>query len=227
MKRVVKQVLFVWMASASILLSGGLLKGEHQFRALKSYRIHDFHFAKPIVYMDIVTFGAKGDIDGNRFQLPKNYMFQTLLRVGKLPFSQWRKERDFDYLAHAILKKEYFWKRVIPLLWEYSFITLRFWEGNDHRLKAITQQQDILDIFGEIDTPAELHVWLKAVYSYSELYFLVGWKKVNGLYRIHFKGLNNFCIYDEHFDYFDKHGKKVKSTTLKHYRKKGCVEALP
>ena len=55
MKRVVKQVLFVWIAFASVLLSGGLLKGEHQFRALKSYKIHDFHFAKPIVYMDIVT----------------------------------------------------------------------------------------------------------------------------------------------------------------------------
>ncbi len=210
-----------------MLLGSGLAKDEHRFKPFNSYTLHDFHFAKPVVYMDIAIFGAKGDVEGNTFQLPEKYSFQTLLQVGKLPLSQWRKKRDFDYLAHVILKKEYFWKRAIPLLWEYTFTTLRFMEQGDSRLKAITQPKDILDLLGEIDTPAELYVWMHAVYSYDALSFLIGWKKLKGLYRIHFKGLNNFCIYDEHFDYFDKYGKKIKSTTLKHYRKKGCVEALP
>jgi len=220
-------VFLIWFVSATLLFGSGLFKGEHRFKALESYTIQDFHFAKPVVYMDVVTFSAKGDIDGNAFQLPKHYIFQTLLKVGTLPFSKSRKKRDFDYLACAILTKEYFWKRAIPLLWDYSFTTLRFMEQNDQRLKAITEPQDIVDLFGEIDTPAELHVWLRAVYHYDALSFLVGWKKVKGFYRIHFRGLNHFCIYDEHFDYFDRYGKKIKTTTLKHYRKKGCVEALP
>ena len=37
---------------------------------------------------------------------------------------------------------------------------------------------------------------------------------------------NASCIYDEHFDYFDKHGKKVKTETIQNYRKKDCAEAL-
>ena len=200
--------------------------GEKQFKPLNSYTMSDFHFAKPIVYMDIAWFSAKGDSDSKHFKLRKDYTFHTMLKIGKLTMSEKMKRYSFDYLAHAILNKEYFWKRAIPLIWDYTFTTLRFIEQGDPRLKAITESQDIIDLFGEIDTPAELHVWIEAMYRNLE--FLRGWKKVDNLYRIHFKGFDNAsCIYDEHFDYFDKYGKKVKTETIQNYRKKDCAEALP
>ncbi len=204
--------------------ASGSMWGE--FKPLNSYTMSDFHFAKPIIYMDIASFTTKPFSDGKHFELRKDYRFHIMLKIGKLTMSEKRRKYSFDYLAHAILNKKYFWKRATPLLWDYTFTTLRFIEQGDPRLKAITESQDIIDLFGEIDTPAELHVWIEAMYRNLE--FLHSWKKVNNLYRIHFKGFDNAsCIYDEHFDYFDKHGKKVKTETIQNYRKKGCVEAVP
>ncbi len=220
-----KQIVALGMM-ISILCGGGHLKQEQTFKPPSSYTLSDFHFAKPILYMDMASFYTKHGSDGEHFELRKDYKIHTIFKVGRLSFSAKRTKHDFDYLAHAILHKDYFWKRGTPLLWSYDFTTLRFVEKGDPRLKAITEKQDILDLFGEIDTPAELYVWLKANYPYDMWYFFKGWKEEHGLYRIHFKGLNNFCIYDEHYDYFDRHGKKVKTKSVKHYRKKGCVEAL-
>ena len=217
----------VLIVTISLLFAGEHFKEEKTFKPPKSYTLSDFHFAKPIVYMDMASFSTQYGSDGEHFELHKNYRIHTIFKVGTLSFSEKRKKHDFDYLAHAILNKAYFWKRGIPLLWSYNFTTLRFVEKGDPRLKAITEKQDILDLFGEIDTPAELYVWLKANYGYEEWSFFQGWKKERGLYRIHFKGLNNFCIYDEHYDYFDRHGKKVKTKTIQYYRKKGCEEAVP
>ncbi len=229
MRVATKKILLIVMLFSSLLFgaenSVTVENGEKQFKPLESYTMSDFRFAKPIVYMDIAWFTTKPFSDGKHFELHKNYTFHTILKVGKLTISEKMKRYSFDYLAHAILNKEYFWKKATPLLWDYTFTTLRFIEQGDPRLKAITEPQDIIDLFGKIDTPAELHIWLKVMYQNLE--FLRGWKKVDNLYRIHFKGLNNFCIYDEHFDYFDKYGKKVKTETIQKYHKKDCDESLP
>ncbi len=224
-----QSILLIIMLFSSLLLGDEnnvtVESSEKQFKPFKSYTMSDFHFAKPIVYMDIAWFSAKGDSDSKHFELRKDYTFHTMLKIGKLTMSEKMKRYSFDYLAHAILNKEYFWKRAIPLIWDYTFTTLRFIEQGDPRLKAITESQDIIDLFGEIDTPAELHVWIEAMYRNLE--FLRGWEKVDNLYRIHFKGLNNFCIYFDYYDYYDKYGKKVKTETIQNYREKDCDEALP
>ena len=228
MRVITQNILLIIMLFSSLLLGDEnnvtVENGEEQFKPLKSYKMSDFHFAKPIVYMDIAWFCTKHGSDGKHFELPKNYTFHTLLKVGKLTMSEKMKRYSFDYLAHAILNKEYFWKRATPLLWDYTFTTLRFIEQDDPRLKAITEPQDIIDLFGDIDTPAELSVWMKAMYPHH----LYSWKKVKNLYRVRFRGLDSIsCIYDEHFDYFDKHGKRVKTETIQNYRKKECDIALP
>lgn len=200
-----------------------LFGGEKPLKPLNTYRFEDFHFAKPVVYMDIVTFHSKPS-DGKTFMLPKDYKFETILKVGKLNMSDGRKKRDFDYLAHAILKKDYFWKAPWPPVFIYDFTSLRFMEKDDPRLKAITEPQDILDLFGDIDTIAELHVWLKATYLSKEPVLPNSWKKEGNLYRIHYEGINPFtCYYHNYFEYFNTKGKRVKTHKIKSYREKKCT----
>jgi len=221
-----KNVLFVFTLFVSILSSGSLPKREHRFKSLNSYTLNDFHFAKPVIYMDIASFQTAPS-DGTTFKLPKNYTFHTSLKVGELTMSETRKKRAFDYLAHAILKKDYFWKEAWPPAFIYGFTTLRFMEAGDQRLKAVTEPRDILDLFGPIDTVAELQVWLEAMYASKEPVSPYSWKKVGTLYRIRYQGVNPFsCEYHEYFLFFNKQGKKVKTKKIKHYRKNGCSEIM-
>ena len=214
-------------ALLSILSAGNLAKGENRILPLSSHRLNDFHFSKPVVYMDIVNFQTAPS-DGKSFKLSKNYTFYSKMKVGKLTISEARKKRAFDYLAHAILKRDYFWKNALPPASVYGFTTLRFMEARDQRLKAITEPQDILDLFGPIDTIAELQVWLEAMYASTEPVEPYSWKRVDRLYRIRYRGVNPFtCEYREYFLFFNELGKKVKTEKIKHYRKKGCAEIMP
>ena len=203
-------------------VKAGLSKGEQRLNPLSSYTLNDFHFFRPIVYMDIAAFQTEPS-DGEHFKLPENYAFHVEMQAGKLAMSETRKKRAFDYLAHAVLKKEYFWKEAWPPAFLYSFTTLRFMEKDDPRLKAVSEPQDILDLFGPIDTIAELHVWIKAMYASKEPVGLYSWKKAGTLYRVRYQGVNPFtCEYHEYFEFFNNHGKKVKTQKIRHYREKGC-----
>jgi len=215
-------VFLIWFVSATLLFGSGLFNGEHRFKALESYTIQDFHFAKPIVYMDVVTFQTLPS-DGEIFKLPKKIEYYTDLSVGKLTLDNAYREWAFDYLAKAILKKEYFWKRALPPIFIYAFTTLRFMEAKEKRLKAVTSLQDILDLLGTIDTEAELHLWIEAKFAANEPVAAYSWKKEGSLYRVRFRGLNPFtCFYYEYFLYIDQHGKYIRKKVLKQYRKKGC-----
>ena len=226
MKVVWRNSLIVVMLFVS-MLSGSeakvtLSKGEQYFQPLSSYTLNDFHFAKPIVYMDIASFWTEPS-NGEDFKLPQDYTFHTKMKVGKLAMSEKRKKWAFDYLAYAILKKEYFWKTVLHPASIYSFTTLRFMEADDLQLKAVTESQDILDLFGTIDTEAELHVWIETMYSYRVDSKPYSWKRIKNLYRVRFKGLNPFtCEYNEYFEYFNAKGKKVRIQNIRRYRKKDC-----
>ena len=231
MRRLIAPVLLerILVVFGIVFLSGlyakvpiSLSKGEHLFHPFKTYTLASFHFAKPLLYMDVVSFQTEPS-NGETFKLPKNYTFFPLFFVGDLEISKSRQKRAFDYLAHAILYKEYFWKTPWPPVFIYNFTTLRFMEADDKRLKAITQPQDILDLLGEIDTEAELQLWIEAKFAASQPVAAYSWKKVGDLYRVRFLGINPFtCIYHEYFIYIDKHGKKVRKKVLKQYREKGC-----
>lgn len=226
-EQTMKNVLLILTLFITILSSGGLPKGEHRFKSLNSYKLNDFHFAKPVTYMDIASFQTEPS-DGTTFKLPKNYTFYTKLKVGELSISESRKKHAFDYLAHAILKRDYFWKAAWPPAFIYNFTTLRFMEAQDKRLKAVTEPKDILDLFGTIDTIAELHVWLEAIYALKEPVRPYSWEKTGTLYRVRYKGLNPFsCEYHEYFEFFNTHGDKVKTKILRHYHKKQCEVIMP
>lgn len=231
MRRSVVMVLLkrMFIVFSMVFLSGvyakmpiSLPKGEQVFKPFKTYTLASFHFTKPLLYMDVVSFQTEPS-DGETFKLPKNYTFFPLFSVGHLEISKARQKRAFDYLAHAILRKDYFWKTPWPPAFIYNFTTLRFMEADDKRLKAITQPQDILDLLGEIDTEAELRLWIEAKFAASQPVSAYSWKKEGSLYRVRFRGINPFtCIYHEYFIYIDKYGKKIREKKQKQYRQKGC-----
>lgn len=78
----------VLLLCTSTLLGGELSKVEQHYKLLSSYKLKDFHFAKPVVYMDIARFNTKPFSDGKKFELPKGYTFHTILKVGKLSMSK-------------------------------------------------------------------------------------------------------------------------------------------
>jgi len=191
-------------------------KDEKRFKVLNTYTLKDFHFNWDITYMDIVNFDTENS-NGIHFSLLSKVRFYTRLKVGKtLSFPQ----RKQLWLAKAILKKHYFWKEPLLPSSMYNFTSLRFLEKGDQHFKAITELKDIRDMFGEIDTEAELHVWIEATMHHAM--GIYSYKKTAKGYRVRFASTSLGCQYSEYFNYYDKRGKLLKTKKLKSYRVKGC-----
>ncbi len=191
-------------------------KGEKKFKVLNAYTLKDFHFKWNITYMDIVNFDTENS-DGMHFSLPSKVIFYTRLKVGKaLSFPQ----RKQLWLANAILKKRYFWKEPLLPSTLYNFSSMRFLEKGDHHFKAITKLKDIKDMFGDIDTEAELHVWIEATMHHAM--GIYSYKKTSKGYRVRFASTSLGCQYSEYFNYYDKRGKLLKIKKIKSYNVKGC-----
>ncbi len=195
-------------------------KGEKKFRQVESYTLNDFHFNWPIIYMDIVNFQTEAS-DGKHFTLPKKVTFFTRLKVGKAETFTYKKQL---WLAKAILKPAYFWKQPMHPYSAYAFTSMRFLEKDDKRFKAITEVQDIRDMFGPIDTEAELRIWIMATDQYA--IGVHSYKKTAKGYRVRFKAKSLGCDYREYFNYYDRQGKLLKTKELKSYRMKNCSPIL-
>ena len=230
MKHIVKGILLLLLfsnmqleaqdASSKIRLE----KGEKKFKPLEAYRLNDYHFVWKIIYMDLMSFYTEAS-NGKTFKLPPNVVFRTSLKLGEAtkPLSK-KSER---YLAKAILKKEYFWKGMMPPSSIYAFTSLRFMEKGDKRYKAITELKDISDMLGSLDTMAEWRLWFYATRTEMGMTQPYSYKKVGKLHRIRFASLNSFtCDYHEYFNYYDDHGKLIKIKKLKEYAVKGCAPIM-
>lgn len=191
-------------------------KGEKKFRQVKSYTLKDFHFNWSIIYMDIVSFHTN-ESDGKHFTLPERVTFYTSLKVGQTDKFIYRRQA---WLAKAISKPDYFWKKQMHPSSIYVFASMRFLEEGDRRFKAITEIQDIRDMFGRIDTEAELRVWIMATDQYA--IGIHSYKKTARGYRVRFKAKGLGCHYREYFDYYDQQGKLLRTKVLKSYRIKKC-----
>jgi hypothetical protein len=201
-----------------------LEQNEKKFKQLESYVLNDYHFAWNIIYMDIMGFYSEAS-NGKTFTFPSNVVFRTRIKLGKAtkPLSK----KSEIWLAKAILKKEYFWKSIMPPSSIYGFTSLRFMEKGDARYKAITELKDINDMLGPIDTMAEWRLWFYATRTDMGMTQLYSYKKVGKLHRIRFASVNSFtCVYHEYFNYYDDYGECVKTKKLKEYSVKGCSEIL-
>lgn len=201
-----------------------LEKGEKKFKLLEAYRLKDYHFHWKIIYMDISHFYTEAS-DGKCFKLPEKFKVTSKIKLGKAtkPLSK----KTELWLAKAILKKKYFWKKMMPPSSIYAFTTLRFMERGDDRYKAVTGLQDISDMLGKIDTMAEWQLWFYATRTQLDITSAYSYKKVGKLHRIRFASVNPFtCDYHEYFNYYDDFGKLVKSKKLKEYAVKGCAPIM-
>ena len=199
-------------------------KGEKKFKQLEAYTLNDYHFAWNIVYMDIMGFYSEAS-NGKSFKFLPNVVFRKRLKIGKAtkPLSK----KSEVWLAKAIMKKEYFWKDVMPPSSIYGFTSLRFMEKGNTRYKAITELKDISDMLGPIDTMAEWRLWFYATRTNMGATQPYSYKKVGKLYRIRFSSVNPFtCDYHEYFNYYDDYGIVVKTKKLKEYAVKGCAVIL-
>ncbi len=218
----------VFLGTGIILFLGFLLeakearldKGEKRFRQIKSYTLKDFHFNWPVTYLDIVNFQTEAS-DGKHFSLPKKVTFFTRLKVGKAEKFTYKKQL---WLAKAILKPDYFWKQPMHPYSAYGVTSMRFLEKEDRRFKAITELQDIKDMFGTIDTEAELRLWIMAADQYAIGTY--SYQKIAQGYRVRFRASGLDCSYREYFNYYDSQGKLFKIQKLQSYRIKDCAEIL-
>ena len=193
-----------------------LQKGEKRFHTMKSYTLDDFHFKWHIRYFDVVTYEADRSL-----KLKKEGKFETLMHAGKVELNK-RRKRELLWLSKAILKKSYFWGMQYPLFEDYRFTSLRFIDESG-RFKAIDTLQDIRDMLGNIDTEAELRLWILASERrYGEPY---SYKKTGKLYRVRFREIF-VCSYEERFRYYNKEGDVVKNKKIKEIHKKNCEEPV-
>jgi len=209
----------------TILFTLSISAQEYKFKPLNQYKLSDFNLSWDITYMEIVRFNTKRS-DGKKFEIRKDVNFFYDFQSGKLNMSKEKHRKNLLWLAHALLKPEYFWKRAIPPLWVYDFTLLCFLEKGDSRYKAISNRQDILDMFGKIDTQAELLVWLKATHN-SFLELLNGYSKTKTGYKVHFEGDTRFCEHLKYYEYYNFAGKLLQKTKIERIPIKDCDVAMP
>jgi len=197
-----------------------LEEGEKRFKNMEDYTLQDFHFNWHITYMDIVEFQTN-ESDGKDFTLPSEIKFYYHIKVGKAVSFPYGKQL---WLAKAILKSDYFWKNLLSPSAFYGFTSMRFLEKGDKRFKAITALKDIQDMFGDIDTEAELRMWIMATEPYA--IGIYSYKITTRGYRVRFAASGLGCHYNEYFNYYDKNGSRIKTIQLKSYRIKNCSPIL-
>lgn len=214
-------ILFLGIYSSLYGFSGKVLNpslqgGEKRFHELKTYTLKDFNFAWDIHYFEVVTYEVNPALT-----LKKENKFKPFMHAGNVRLDSKRK-KELLWLSKAILKKSYFWKRRYPLLEDYSFTSLCFIDGSG-RFKAIETLQDIREMLGDIDTEAELRLWILA----SEQPYMVpySYKKIGNLYRVRFQAVS-YCHYEEFFRYYNKKGDVVKNRKIKKIDKKNCEEPV-
>ena len=184
-----------------------LSKGEKNFRPYLAYKLNEFHFSTDIKYLEVVRYRVLSDSHSQKFTIPLSSNFKNIFKAGKIEESKKHKE-DLRWLSKVILKKNYFWKkRVKQNRLYYLFTSLRFLDKKN-RLSAIQNKEDIKDLLGEIDTEAELALWL---YVIKDSQNIIGYKKINKLYRVRYKKQDRErCLTVEYFKFYNRKGEKVK-----------------
>jgi hypothetical protein len=223
MKYLLQWVLILLMGICSSMygfdrkvLNPSLQQAEKRFHKLETYTLKDFNFAWDIHYFEVVTY----EVD-RTLPLKKENKFKPFMHAGTVKLDRKRK-KELLWLSKAILKKSYFWKRRYPLLEDYSVTSLRFIDGSG-RFKAIETLRDIREMLGDIDTEAELRLWILASEQpYMDPYSYI---KKDGLYRVRFQTVSH-CHYKEFFRYYNKKGDVVKNRNIKKIDKKNCEEPV-
>ena len=160
-----------------------------------------------------------------KLKLMKEGEFHYIMKMGSIPANK-NSTKSFIWLSKALLKSDYFWKETHPLVEDHTFTSLRYLKKSNNRFNAIETLQEINDLLGNIDTVAELHLWLYA--SERNGYEAYSYKKIGKLYRVRFRTAPSTlgCYYEERFQYYNSHGDRVKNKKIKSFTIKNCSEIM-
>ncbi len=198
-------------------------RGERKFCESTSYRLHDFNFAWDISYFELLWYYVDMD-KTHTYSLKEKVDFRTIFQSIPKHFSS-LEQRQRRWLAGAVLKPSYFWQAEQPPYPLYSFRILIF-KGKNGNLKAIESREEIRQMLGEIDTEAELLLWLHSTSVDNQRAF--SYKKIGDLYRVRYAVLfSPTCDFHEYFTYYDTNGTLKKTEEIRRFHDKTCTPVTP
>lgn len=200
-----------------------LQKHETKFRESIEYQLEDFSFAWDVAYFELLWYDVEMDKE-DTYRLDKEAKFHTIFQSSSKRFSM-EEQKQRRWLAGAVMKPSYFWQVEVPPFPIYSFMIFIF-KGKKGNLKAIETLDEIRQMLGEIDTEAELLLWLygtslehQRAYSY---------KKIGDLYRVRFLDFfSPTCDYHEYYKYYDSKGELKKTEEIRRFHDKTCRPVTP
>jgi len=199
--------------SPSIIYSkNNFNKGETSFKPYLEYKIQEFNFSTEIKYFEVIIYRALLDSNRQKFDIPLKSFSNFIFKAGKIKKSE-KIKKNLLWLSKVVLKKDYFWKkRVNKDSLYYMTTSLRFLDKKN-RLNAIQNQEDIKELLGEIDTEAELALWLYIIEDEQDI---ISYKKLNNLYRVRYKKQDkDRCLNIYYFKFYNTKGEKVKYQEIK------------
>lgn len=197
-----------------------LEKGEKRFNGSMAYRMEAFHFAWDIRYFEVLQYDAEYDKTKGSYLPDEKRKLEPVFQSAPRAFSS--REREVRrWLAEAVVKRSYFWKQTLHPFPVERFRVLNFIDQSG-RFKAIENRSELLQMLGEIDTEAELYLWLETTMSdFSHPY---SYKRIGDLYRVRFQSFFSFsCDYQETFLYYDMQGSRLKEEVVKRRHDETCI----
>jgi hypothetical protein len=124
------------------------------------------------------------------------------------------------------MSQDYFWRyRLAPDVTEvYTVLRYRY----DGKVYAFTERKEILDFLGEIDTEAELCVWLTTQSPFLRWRDAESYRRTYKAFHIRFVADNPVdCLRYIDTETFNSGGERISSRHIGSFERKGCIPALP
>ena len=194
-----------------------LSKNEKLFKKSTLYKLKDFNLNLDISFLSVVSFIT---ISREKKEL-KYKELQTIFKSDNRVYSQ-KNKSDILYLANLMKKRKNYPLKVAYGPWGDRYFIIIFIDQKG-KMFALEDLKELKDMLGDIDTPAEILLWIRVKnygFPYSYLF-------TNNLWRLRFKGWDlGRCNYSEYFKFYNKKGHFIQEKLLRKYHKKGCVEVV-
>lgn len=190
-----------------------LSHNEHLFKEDRVYRMEDFNLTWDIDDFVIYRYDIFGMDDRVAFKDLK-----PVFHGGKIAYTE-KIQHDIEILANMMLKRKekYFLNKPHGIRDIFHLFIFR----KDGKTYALESFDELKQILGRLDTPAELLLWLRLKYLSKPDSYLYS----HGIWRVRFSYRTN-CGYGIYFEYYDRNGEFINRKEIKSYRKKNCREIV-
>ncbi len=195
---------------------------EQRFSKSMEYTLADYHFAWDMRYFELVWFYATKDKQ-DKFALEEEPRLYLIFQSDSKKYTP-QEQKDRLYLANTLLNDDYFLKDPQPPFPVFRFSVLNFIDASG-RFKAIENRKELLEMLGDIDTSAELLLWIYVDQRGSSTPY--SFKKIGDLYRVRFLNFYSYsCDYHEFFKFYDTQGNEIKTQEIKKVHDDKCIPVM-